>query len=106
MNTQTEIEKSLINKINEILNDYEGFEQPFKNYNGDIVIKKITKITKEKTDDSSILTNIFREMIKNDVKKNRVWNPVSYLIELMEYQDTNFTRDCSDKLKTLKKPFS
>ena len=72
MNTQTEIEKSLINKINEILNDYEGFEQPFKNYNGDIVIKKITKITKEKTDDSSILTNIFREMIKNDVKKNRV----------------------------------
>ena len=69
MNTQTEIEKSLIIKINEILNDYEGFEQPFKNYNGDIVIKKITK---EKTDDSSILTNIFREMIKNDVKKNRV----------------------------------
>ena len=69
MNTQTEIEKSLINKINEILNDYEGFEQPFKNYNGDIVIKKITK---RKTSDSSILTNIFKEMIKNDVKKNRV----------------------------------
>ena len=72
MYTQTEIEKSLINKINKILNDYEGFEQPFKNYNGDIVIKKITKITKRKTNDSSILTNIFREMIKNDVKKNRV----------------------------------
>jgi hypothetical protein len=69
MNKQTEIEKSLINKINEILNDYEGFEQPFKNYNGDIVIKKITK---RKTSDSSILTNIFKEMIKNDVKKNRV----------------------------------
>ena len=72
MNTQTEIEKSLINKINEILNNYEGFEQPFKNYNGDIVIKKITKITKEKNNDSPILTNIFKEMIKNDVKKNRV----------------------------------
>ena len=72
MHTQTEIEKSLINKINEILNDYEGFEKPFKNYNGDIVIKKITKITKRKTNNSSILTNIFREMIKNDVKKNRV----------------------------------
>ena len=69
MYTKTEIEKSLINKINEILNDYEGFEQPFKNYNGDIVIKKITK---RKTNDKSILTNIFKEMIKNDVKKNRV----------------------------------
>ena len=103
MYTKTEIEKSLINKINEILNDYEGFEQPFKNYNGDIVIKKINK---RKTNDTSILTNIFREMIKNDVKKNRVENPVSYLIELMGYQDTNFTRDCSDKFKTLKKPFS
>ena len=68
MHTRTETEKSLINKINEILNDYEGFEQPFKNYNGDIVIKKITK---RKTNDKSILTNIFKEMIKNDVKKNR-----------------------------------
>ena len=69
MYTKTEIEKSLINKINEILNDYEGFEQPFENYNGDIVIKKITI---RKTSDSSILTNIFKEMINNDVKKNRV----------------------------------
>ena len=72
MYTKTEIDKILINKINEILNDYEGFEKPFKNYNGDIVIKKITEITKEKTNDSSILTNIFREIIKNDLKKNRV----------------------------------
>ena len=72
MYAKNKIEKSLINKINEILNDYEGFEQPFKNCNGDIVIKKITKITKRKTRDSSILTNIFKEMIKNDVKKNRV----------------------------------
>ena len=70
MYTRTEIEKSLINKINEILNDFEGFEQPFKNYNGDIVIRK--KLIKRQTNDSSILTNIFREMIKNDVKKNRV----------------------------------
>ena len=70
MNTRTETEKSLINKINEILNDYEGFHQPFRNYNGDIVIRK--KLIKRKTNDSSILTNIFKEMIKNDVKKNRV----------------------------------
>ena len=70
MYKRTEIEKSLINKINEILNDYEDFEQPFKNYNGDIIIRK--KLVKRKTNDSSILTNIFREMINNDVKKNRV----------------------------------
>ena len=70
MYTQTKIEKSLIDKINKILNDYEGFEQPFRNYNGDIIIRK--KLIKRKTNDSSILTNIFKEMIKNDEKKNRV----------------------------------
>ncbi len=70
MYKRTEIEKNLINKINKILNDYEDFEQPFKNYNGDIIIRK--KLVKRKTNDSSILTNIFKEMIKNDVKKNRV----------------------------------
>ena len=70
MYKRTEIENKLINKINEILNDFEDFEQPFKNYNGDIIIRK--KLIKRKTNDSSILTNIFKEMIKNDVKKNRV----------------------------------
>ncbi len=40
MYKRTEIEKSLINKINNILNDFEDFEQPFKNYNGDIIIRK------------------------------------------------------------------
>ena len=70
MDTQTEIEKSLINKINEILNEFEGFEKPFNNINGDIIIRK--KLIKRKINDSSVLTNIFKEMIKNDVKKNRV----------------------------------
>ena len=70
MYKRTEIEKSLINKINEILNEFEGFEKPFKNINGDIIIRK--NLIKRKTNDSSILTNIFKEMIKNDVKKNRV----------------------------------
>ena len=70
MYKRTEVDNKLIDKIDEILNDFEGFEQPFKNYNGDIIIRK--KLIKRKTNDSSILTNIFREMIKNDVKKNRV----------------------------------
>ena len=67
---RTEIENKLIDKIDEILNDFEDFEQPFINNSGDIIIRK--KLIKRKTRDSSILTNIFKEMIKNDVKKNRV----------------------------------
>ena len=66
----TKIENKLIDKIDEILNDFEDFEQPFINYSGDIIIRK--KLIKRKTNDTSILTNIFREMIKNDAKKNRV----------------------------------
>ena len=63
-------ESEEIDKIDEILNDFEDFEQPTINKSGDIIIKK--KLIKRKTNDSSILTNIFKEMIKNDVKKNRV----------------------------------
>ena len=66
----TKIENKLIDRIDEILNDFEDFEQPFINNSGDIIIRK--KSIKRKTNDSSILTNIFKEMIKNDVKKNRV----------------------------------
>ena len=70
MYKRTEIENKLIDKIDEILNDFEDFEQPSINKNGDIIIRK--KLIKSKTNNSSILTNIFKEMIKNDVKKNRV----------------------------------
>ena len=70
MNKLTEKEDKLIDKIDKILNDFEDFEQPFINNSGDIIIRK--KFIKRKTNDSSILTNIFKEMIKNDVKKNRV----------------------------------
>ena len=66
----TEIENKLIDKIDEILNDFEDFEQPTINKSGDIIIRK--KLIKRKTNDESILTNIFKEMIKNDIKKNRV----------------------------------
>ena len=70
MNAHTKIENELINKIIEILKDFKDFEKPSVNNNGDIIIRK--KLIKRKTNDSSILTNIFKEMIKNDVKKNRV----------------------------------
>ena len=63
--------KKLIKKIDEILNDFKDFEQPYINNDGDIIIRK-KKVTMKKIDNSSILTNIFREIIKNDLKKNRV----------------------------------
>ena len=61
----------LIKKIDEILNDFKDFEQPYVNNDGDIIIRK-KKVTMKKIDNSSMLTNIFREIIKNDLKKNRV----------------------------------
>ena len=70
MYKSNDIETKLFNKINEILNDYKDFEQPFINNSGDIIIRR--KLIKKKPNDSSILTNIFKEIIKNDVKKNRV----------------------------------
>ena len=70
MYNRTENDNRLINKIDEILDDFKDFEQAIVNNNGDIVIRK--KNTKSKSYDSSILTNIFKEIIKKDLKKNRV----------------------------------
>ena len=60
----------LINKINLILNDYENFEKPFVNDRGDIVI--INKINRKSKRDNYILTNVFKQIIGDDIKKNRV----------------------------------
>ena len=70
MYNRTEIDNRLINKIDEILDDFKDFEQAIVNNNGDIVIRK--KNTKRKSNDSLFLTNIFKEIIKKDLKKNRV----------------------------------
>ena len=40
MYKSTKIENKLIDKINEILNDFKDFEQPFTNNSGDIIIRK------------------------------------------------------------------
>ena len=69
MNTYTKIENELITKIEEITKDFEDFKRPHVNNDGDIIIKK--KIKRE-SNNASILVNIFKEIIKNDVKKNRV----------------------------------
>ena len=70
MNINTKINNDLISKIEKVLKEFQNFDKPFVNNNGDIIIQK--KITKRETNNTSILTNIFREIIKNDVKKNRV----------------------------------
>ena len=60
----------LINKINFILNDFENFEKPFVNDKGDIVIRN--KINRKSKRNNYILTNVFKEIIGDDIKKNRV----------------------------------
>ena len=60
----------LINKINLILNDFENFEKPFVNDQGDIVIRN--KINRKSKSDNYILTNVFKQIISDDIKKNRV----------------------------------
>ena len=40
MYNRTEIDNILINKIDEILNDFKDFERAILNNNGDIVIRK------------------------------------------------------------------
>ena len=60
----------LINKINLILNDFENFEKPFFNDQGDIVI--MNKINRKSKRDNYILTNVFKQIIGEDIKKNRV----------------------------------
>ena len=76
MNVDTKFENELIAKIIEVLRDFQDFEKPSINKNGDIIIKR--KNIKREDNNISVLTDIFREIIKNDVKKNRVWNPVLF----------------------------
>jgi len=63
-------EKELLNKIDHVLSAFSDYEKAIINYNGDIIIKTKINIKKEKKD--SILTNVFKEIIANDIKKNRV----------------------------------
>ena len=60
----------LINKITLILNNFENFEKPFFNDRGDIIIRN--KINRKSKRDNNILTNVFKQIIGDDIKKNRV----------------------------------
>ena len=60
----------LIRKINIVLNEFKNFEKAKINSQGDIIIKN-KMIIKNKSRES-ILTNVFKQIINDDIKKNRV----------------------------------
>ena len=70
MKIKTRVENELITKIDKILDDFHDFDKPLLKNNGDIIIQK--KPNKIVNKDISVLTNIFKDIIKNDIKKNRV----------------------------------
>ena len=60
----------LINKITLILNNFKNFDKPFFNDKGDIIIRN-NKVRSNKKE-NYILTNVFKKIIADDIKKNRV----------------------------------
>ena len=69
MNDSKKNEDELIEKINLILQDFKNFEKAKINLQGDIIIKQKSSINK--TIDKSILTDVFKKMISNDIKKKQ-----------------------------------
>ena len=63
------IEDQVLKKINLILSEFKDYEQAFVDFKGDIIIKNKVKKTLGK--EKLILTNIFKEIIAHDIKKNR-----------------------------------
>ena len=63
------IEDQVLKKINLVLSEFKDYEQAFIDFRGDIIIKNKVKNTPNK--EKLILTNIFKEIIANDIKKNR-----------------------------------
>ena len=62
-------EDEILNKISLILNEFEGYEKPLVNSTGDIIIKN--KSLKKPSKEKLVLTNIFKKIIADDMKKNR-----------------------------------
>ena len=62
-----DINNDLLNKIDIIISDTENYEKAITVNNGDILIRNKNKKKKD-----SLLTNVFKEIIRNDIKKKRV----------------------------------
>ena len=63
------IEDQVLKKINLVISEFKDYEKAFIDFKGDIIIKNKVKKTPKK--EKLILTNIFKEIIANDIKKNR-----------------------------------
>ena len=70
MNDPKKIEEKLIDQINTTLKNFDSFEKAKVNLQGDIIIKR--KDVLKKAVNNSILTDVFKQMISSDIKKNRV----------------------------------
>ena len=70
MNKFKQVDDKLIEELNITLKHFDGFEEAKINLYGDITIKR--KKTSKKIKERSVLTDVFKQMISNDIKKNRV----------------------------------
>ena len=70
MNKFKQVDDKLIEELNIILKNFDDFEEAKFNLNGDITIKR--RNTSKRIKERSVLTDVFKQMISNDIKKNRV----------------------------------
>jgi hypothetical protein len=70
MNDPKKIEDKLIEEINTTLKSFASFEKAKVTLQGDIIIKR--KYPLKKAVNNSLLTDVFKQIISNDIKKNRV----------------------------------
>ena len=70
MNKFKPVDNKLIEELNIILKNFDDFDEAKINLHGDITIKR--KNTSKRIKERSVLTDVFKQMISNDIKKNRV----------------------------------
>ena len=70
MNKFKQVDDKLIEELNIILKNFDDFDEAKINLQGDITIKRIN--TSKRVKERSVLTDVFKQMISNDIKKNRV----------------------------------
>ena len=70
MNTFKKVDDKLIEELNITLKNFDDFEEAKINLHGDITIKR--KNNSKGIKERSVLTDVFKQMISNDIKKNRV----------------------------------
>ena len=70
MNKLKQVNDKLIEELNINLKNFDDFDESKINLQGDITIKR--KNTSKRIKERSVLTDVFKQMISNDIKKNRV----------------------------------